>query len=464
MSNATVSSQVYIIRNAGSLSAVATGTMVLYADGTDLFAKDAAGNVYNLTSIGAGSVSLAIDDLTDVEAGSATDGQVLQFDGTDWNAVTLSTALNDLSDVSTSGATSGQVLQYNGASWVAATVSGGAALAGLFDVADVYDYDAGTAPADGQGLVWDNANTRWAPTDTINSFTVTDGNNTFTVDDGAATRFTAGTGLTSVATTGTKQIQYSLSANASDLSDVTYTTPTTGDVLQWSGTAWTNSGISIDELSDVDTTTVAPTDGQALVWDNANSKWEPGTINSSTASPFTIKRFQLIPFDYVATAGTGSMAIGSTATPPKQAYFDEVFTDSSPDSDSLMVISLFPTFQAKPTMTDNGDDGSLTLKISGASISETFVVELVGSVKSGGTTYNSAAVSLNCAFTSSTSATVTISAANIDALTPNAIMTANTQSDADFEEWSLTFTIKTFQGNITTRTLSVDTLNIPVEM
>lgn len=38
---------------------------------------------------------------------------------------------------------------------------------------------------------------------------------------------------------------------------------------------------SIDVLSDVDTTTVAPTDGQALVWDNANSQWEPGDIASA---------------------------------------------------------------------------------------------------------------------------------------------------------------------------------------
>jgi len=41
---------------------------------------------------------------------------------------------------------------------------------------------------------------------------------------------------------------------------------------------------SIDDLSDVDTSTVAPTDGQALVWDNANNKWEPGTVGGSVAS------------------------------------------------------------------------------------------------------------------------------------------------------------------------------------
>ena len=37
--------------------------------------------------------------------------------------------------------------------------------------------------------------------------------------------------------------------------------------------------LGIDDLLDVDTTTAAPTDGQALVWDNANSKWEPGTVS-----------------------------------------------------------------------------------------------------------------------------------------------------------------------------------------
>ena len=35
---------------------------------------------------------------------------------------------------------------------------------------------------------------------------------------------------------------------------------------------------SIDVLSDVDTSTVAPTDGQALIWDNANSQWKPGDV------------------------------------------------------------------------------------------------------------------------------------------------------------------------------------------
>jgi len=42
--------------------------------------------------------------------------------------------------------------------------------------------------------------------------------------------------------------------------------------------------IAIDNLSDVDTTTSAPTDGQALVWDNATSLWKPSTVSSGGGS------------------------------------------------------------------------------------------------------------------------------------------------------------------------------------
>ena len=39
------------------------------------------------------------------------------------------------------------------------------------------------------------------------------------------------------------------------------------------------SGFSIDALSDVDTTTAAPTNGQALAWQSSSSKWIPQTIS-----------------------------------------------------------------------------------------------------------------------------------------------------------------------------------------
>lgn len=57
-----------------------------------------------------------------------------------------------------------------------------------------------------------------------------------------------------------------------------------GDALLWDGTNWTPSsplsGSSISALGDVNTVTTSPSDGQALVWDNANGYWKPGTVAS----------------------------------------------------------------------------------------------------------------------------------------------------------------------------------------
>ena len=39
------------------------------------------------------------------------------------------------------------------------------------------------------------------------------------------------------------------------------------------------SGFSINALSDVDTASVAPTNGQSLVWESASSQWKPGTVS-----------------------------------------------------------------------------------------------------------------------------------------------------------------------------------------
>ena len=73
-----------------------------------------------------------------------------------------------------------------------------------------------------------------------------------------------------------------------DLTDVDTTTsaPTTGQGLVWDGAQWAPGDVSdvdlatssIDELSDVDTSSVAPTDGQALVWSTTDSEWVPGDV------------------------------------------------------------------------------------------------------------------------------------------------------------------------------------------
>lgn len=53
-------------------------------------------------------------------------------------------------------------------------------------------------------------------------------------------------------------------------------------------------GSSLNQLSDVDTVTVAPADGQALVWNSANNQWYPGNVASGGTATETFSPFLLM--------------------------------------------------------------------------------------------------------------------------------------------------------------------------
>ena len=129
---------------------------------------------------------------------------------------------------------------------------------------------------DGQAIIWDAANSVWVNGD---SFSQTDFNNAI--------------------------------ANVSigDLSDVDTTSaaPTSGQVLKWNGTNWVPANdidtqlslasASIDDLGDVDITSTAPTNGQALVWDGTN--FVPGDVAVDT----TFVGLTDSPASYTGNAG-----------------------------------------------------------------------------------------------------------------------------------------------------------------
>lgn len=54
------------------------------------------------------------------------------------------------------------------------------------------------------------------------------------------------------------------------------------------------TGQSLNQLADVDTVTVAPTNGQALVWNSANSQWYPGNVTSGGTATETFSPFLLM--------------------------------------------------------------------------------------------------------------------------------------------------------------------------
>ncbi len=111
-------------------------------------------------------------------------------------------------------------------------------------------------------------------------------------------------------------------ASISDLSDVP-AIGTAGQVLVVNSGATgleyanqTGGGASsIDDLTDVDTTTSAPSNGQALVWNSTNSEWEPGTVSGGGGSS-----------QWTTTGGdiyytTGNVGVG-TSTPAQPLHVD----------------------------------------------------------------------------------------------------------------------------------------------
>ena len=76
-------------------------------------------------------------------------------------------------------------------------------------------------------------------------------------------------------------------------------------------TQWSDISVvgSIDDLNDVDTTTAAPTDGQALVWNNTNSEWEPGTIEGGVTSIVAGSGIGLSP-----TNGLGDVTVSANTS------------------------------------------------------------------------------------------------------------------------------------------------------
>ena len=196
--------------------------------------------------------------------------------------------INDLTDVDTVtvAPTNGDVLTWNTANseWEPQVSAG----AGALVIDDITDVDTTTAaPTTGQSLTWDGTN--WVP-DTLLSTDLTDFTSASGVVAAVQISNTAIDGLSGVAQPPVVSGPHVLVAG--EVLDYAWTdyTPlptagTAGQVLskidgddynvEWSAGGGGGGASVIDDLTDVDTTTTAPTDGQVLTWNNANSEWEP---------------------------------------------------------------------------------------------------------------------------------------------------------------------------------------------
>ena len=133
-----------------------------------------------------------------------------------------------------------------------------------------------------------------------------------------------------------KSTGYTASSGAlGSLTDVTLSSVQTGQLLSYSGSSWGNASLSLNGLSDVDTSTVAPTDGQTLVWDNTAGVWEPGTVSGggSSLQSRTTAQGQTIPD--LSTGGADDINITAAKTfallkvETSHAAWVTIYTDST---------------------------------------------------------------------------------------------------------------------------------------
>jgi hypothetical protein len=81
---------------------------------------------------------------------------------------------------------------------------------------------------------------------------------------------------------------------------------------------------SINELSDVDTATVAPTNGQSLVWNSAASNWRPGSVSGGGNS-----------FSTISVAGQSDVVADSTSDILTFAGGTGITITTTPGSDTI---------------------------------------------------------------------------------------------------------------------------------
>jgi len=242
-----------------------------------------------------------LDSLTDVTVANPLTGQFLQYTGGGWVNTTVSlgsggaTNLDGLSDVTLTSPANAQYLSYNSTSgqWVNTSLP----TANLDALTDVVI----TTPTSGQALkyngsVWVNTNDPDTNT-TYSQASVASGNNInlrlsgsdSTVDD---VLITAGTGITfSSVTANGFTISSSGSGGATatnldGLTDVTISSPTSGQVLSYNGSQWVNSAPTGSGGSGLTSRTTANATTASLANDAA------GNITITAAKTYALLKIQ----------------------------------------------------------------------------------------------------------------------------------------------------------------------------
>lgn len=225
-------------------------------------------------------LNATLDNLSNVNAPSPTDGQFLKYVGgsSEWQPANIPTInnLDDVGDVTITSAAANEVLMWNGTAWVNendltlgnVTVSGNLTVSGTtttvntetIELADniiVLNSNASGAPTENAGIEVDrgssaNVLVRW--NESTDTWQITeDGTNYYDI---ATSQDIAGVAINAL----------------DEIGDVTITSPASGQFLKWNGSAWVNDNVPIvsilDDIGDV--SVAGATSGQFLKWNGTN--------------------------------------------------------------------------------------------------------------------------------------------------------------------------------------------------
>ena len=208
--------------------------------------------------------SESLGDLSDVTVTTPTSGQVLSYNGANWvNSAASSGSLAGLSDTTITSPANGEVLKYNGSSWVDAQLAY-SELSGTPTNVSTFTNDANyVASGDNVSTLTNDANY------------VASGDNVSTLTNDA--NYVASGDNVSVLTNDAGYLTDITGENLGDLSDVTVTTPTSGQVLSYNGASWVNSAASSGSLAGLsDVTITAAANGDYLRYNG--SAWVDATL------------------------------------------------------------------------------------------------------------------------------------------------------------------------------------------
>ena len=244
--------------------------------GTDISISYGAGGVVTINSTATGS----IDYVSDV----ALNGNSLDFTGTgnafagsiDLSSLNAVSAIADLTDVDLTGLTNNAILKYDSVNqeWVVSTTNDTANATATaivpFAIASVNT----TSNGSGIGISWSNWNSSNSTLDF--TFSTPQPNTDYIVITDTEVFDDFFVGVTNKSVNGFRAEFYDSSQSRtpstfSEFNFIVYASDPTQQIKSSVG--------GINELSDVDTVTSAPSNGEALVWDGTN--WVPGTISTT---------------------------------------------------------------------------------------------------------------------------------------------------------------------------------------